>query len=196
MATQLLTDIDGVLDLIMYFESFLTTEDGDKFARFIDLLQVIFPEAEYEMPDPLAAGDVIHPGPAGRLWATRSSSSGTASDTAMKGKHVNYSEKMAFDAGTRQGADAAVKRIQEIAQAERDTRPIVGELPAQTSAAAIYRIALDMMGHDVKGVVDGALKDVWKHVRHQPVRRVAMDAAASSDLEKLLGPGVNSLKRR
>jgi hypothetical protein len=50
------------------------------------------------------------------------------------------------------GATDAVKRIQAIHQAEKDVMPLIGEVVAQDSAEAVYKLALDAANVDTTDV--------------------------------------------
>jgi hypothetical protein len=174
MATKLLTSVPGVTDLLTFFTSFLSEDDGDLFAKLIDLLLAIHPECEYQMPAP-----------------------GFASDTQLKGTKV---DKMAFDRAMQtafdRGANDTIRRVQQIRQAEIDVKPFVGEIMGMDSAGAVFKAALTQLGHATSDLPLSAMGSFFHAVKHQGPKRVAMDASTSTDLEKLLGPGVFALKRR
>ncbi len=106
-------------------------------------------------------------------------------------------DKKAMDAAiakARTDAEAAaVKRMQAIAQAEKDVRPIVGEVAAMDSAEAVYKFALNAMGVDVTGIHPSAYRSlITAHSAKKPV--VANDSAPSSEFWK--GIGVSNLPER
>lgn len=110
---------------------------------------------------------------------------------SMKPKGI---DKKAMDAAI---ATASAKTRQEVIAQQRDirlaeiaVRPYVGDLAlAQDSAEAVYRLALDTLHVDTKGVHSSAFPALLKMVPKpgdKPPRTVSlgMDAAASDDLAK------------
>ncbi|MDS0977526.1 DUF2213 domain-containing protein [Citrobacter portucalensis] len=97
-----------------------------------------------------------------------------AKDEAEKEKEK---EKMAND--SKLAMDAAIKGVEDrykaLRQAERDVRPVVGEL-ACDSAEEVYRTALKQMGCDDHATLpEGALRSVFNALAKAPA--MAQDAA-------------------
>jgi hypothetical protein len=94
-------------------------------------------------------------------------------------------DKKAMDAAIKSASSAAVahavKRVQAIHQAEKDVLPLIGEVVAQDSAEAVYKLALDHAGIDVSGVHPSAYAALVK--MHASVKKPAMalDTAGASD---------------
>lgn len=80
------------------------------------------------------------------------------------------------------GEQAAVKRWTEIRTAEQECRPILGEIVAQDSAEAVYKMALDAKGIDLTDTPPSAYRALVKMALAQEqapqTPRVAMDSAA------------------
>lgn len=80
------------------------------------------------------------------------------------------------------GEQAAVKRWTEIRTAEQECRPILGEIVAQDSAEAVYKMALDAKGIDLTDTPPSAYRAMVKMALAQDqapqTPRVAMDSAA------------------
>ncbi len=80
------------------------------------------------------------------------------------------------------GEQAAVKRWSEIRTAEQECRPILGEIVAQDSAEAVYKMALDAKGIDLTDTPPSAYRALVKMALAQDqapqTPRVAMDSAA------------------
>ncbi len=97
---------------------------------------------------------------------------------------------------------AAVRAMQEIAQAQADVAPVVGNLPAMDSAAGVYSAALTRMGvtpkdvRAVSGTTAGArtmFQIVRDRYRGTGRPMVAMDAAAD-ERRKAMFPNWDRLK--
>lgn len=94
--------------------------------------------------------------------------------------------KQAMDAALakaqKDGEQAAVKRWTEIRTAEQECRPILGEIVAQDSAEAVYKMALDAKGVDLTDTPPSAYRALVKMLQAQDqapqTPRVAMDSAA------------------
>lgn len=94
--------------------------------------------------------------------------------------------KQAMDAALakaqKDGEQAAVKRWTEIRTAEQECRPILGEIVAQDSAEAVYKMALDAKGVDLTDTPPSAYRALVKMISAQDqapqTPRVAMDSAA------------------
>lgn len=94
--------------------------------------------------------------------------------------------KQAMDAALskaqKAGEDAAVARLTAIRTAEQECRPILGEIVAQDSAEAVYKMALDAKGIDLTDVPTSAYRALVKMALAQDqdpkTPRVAMDSAS------------------
>lgn len=94
--------------------------------------------------------------------------------------------KQAMDAALakaqKDGEQAAVKRWTEIRTAEQECRPILGEIVAQDSAEAVYKMALDAKGVDLTDTPPSAYRALVKMALAQDqapqTPRVAMDSAS------------------
>lgn len=97
--------------------------------------------------------------------------------------------QQAMDAAIAKAQSETVARMNAIRQAEKDVAPFIGEVVAQDSADAVYKLALDAAKIDVTGVhpsayramvamlpKPGAIKDVTP--------RIAADAATANDFSK------------
>lgn len=117
-------------------------------------------------------------------------------DNAAKDEAEKEKEKMAND--SRLAMDAAVKgveaRFAALRQAERDVRPVVGDL-ACDSAEDVYRTALKQMGCDDHATLpEGALRSVFNTLAKAPA--MAQDSAphhlsgdTKSDVLKMIRGG-------
>lgn len=80
------------------------------------------------------------------------------------------------------GEQAAVARMTAIRTAEQECRPILGEIVAQDSAEAVYKMALDAKGIDLTDTPPSAYRAMVKMALAQDqapqTPRVAMDSAA------------------
>jgi hypothetical protein len=102
-------------------------------------------------------------------------------------KEDKNADKAAMDSAIRSAVSAAetatVKRMNAIRQAEREVQPLIGEVVAQDSAEAVYKLALDHAGVDLAGVPAAAfgamVRMLSKPAEKSP--RVAMDAASTTD---------------
>jgi hypothetical protein len=102
-------------------------------------------------------------------------------------KEDKKADKAAMDSAIRSAVSAAetatVKRMNAIRQAEREVQPLIGEVVAQDSAEAVYKLALDHAGVDLAGVPAAAfgamVRMLSKPAEKSP--RVAMDAASTTD---------------
>jgi len=89
-----------------------------------------------------------------------------------------------------QAEKRAMAKFNAIRKAERAVAPLVGEVAAMDSAEAVYRFAMDSVGINYKGVHPSAYPALIE--MHQKMRetaqpaRVAMDAAATNELAKLM----------
>jgi hypothetical protein len=81
---------------------------------------------------------------------------------------------LAMEQATDRGNASLVKRWRDIRTAEREVRPIIGELPMELdSISEIYRLALDHAGIDTAGARPAAYRGLVKTIR------IAMDASAA-----------------
>lgn len=102
------------------------------------------------------------------------------------GKPDEPVSKPAMDAAlakaTKEGENAAVARMTAIRTAEQECRPIIGDIIAQDSAEAVYKMALDAKGIDTEGVPPSAYSHLVRLALTQDqtpkTPRVAMDSAA------------------
>ncbi|MGK4923157.1 DUF2213 domain-containing protein [Bordetella hinzii] len=83
---------------------------------------------------------------------------------------------------TKAGENAAIARMTAIRTAEQECRPILGEIVAQDSAEAVYKMALDAKGIDLTDTPPSAYRALVKMALAQDqapqTPRVAMDSAA------------------
>lgn len=92
---------------------------------------------------------------------------------------------------------ATIKRLNDIRQAEKDVQPFIGEVVAQDSAAAVYKLALDHAGVDVADVPPaayGALVRMLPKPGSTPEPTIAQDAASTSSFNARF-PTAGKLKR-
>lgn len=107
--------------------------------------------------------------------------------------------KAAMDAAIAATANATVKRMQAVREAERAVAPIVGEIMvAMDSAAEVYKLALDHLEIDVTGVHPSAYPAVLAaHTKAASAApRVAMDAAGPAQGYRDRFPTTVPLKRQ
>jgi hypothetical protein len=106
--------------------------------------------------------------------------------------------KQAMDAALKKAADDAtanaVKRMQAVNVAEKEVRPIVGDVAAMDSAEAIYKFALDAKNIDTEGVHPSAYRSMVKMLLAQDSApkpsTIAMDSAdAKAYAEKFPNAG-------
>ncbi|PND34819.1 hypothetical protein C1I89_10160 [Achromobacter pulmonis] len=86
------------------------------------------------------------------------------------------------------GEEAAVARMTAIRTAEQECRPILGEIVAQDSAEAVYKMALDAKGIDLTDTPPAAYRAMVKMALAQEqapqTPRVAMDSAAQKSFRE------------
>ena len=76
--------------------------------------------------------------------------------------------KLAMDAAIKAATNSVEQRFIALRQAERDVRPVVGDL-ACDSAEEVYRTALKQLGCDEHATIPaGALSSVFKAYARQP----------------------------
>ena len=110
-------------------------------------------------------------------------------------------DKGAMDAAIQLAVSVAetvtVKRMNAIRQAEKEVQHLIGEVVAQDSAEAVYKLALDHAKVDLNGVPPaayGAMVRMLPKEGDTNKPRVAMDAASHSDFAKRF-PGAGKLVR-
>jgi hypothetical protein len=108
------------------------------------------------------------------------------SPPAFAGKPDEPVSKPAMDAAlakaTKEGENAAVARMTAIRTAEQECRPIIGDIIAQDSAEAVYKMALDAKGIDLTDTPPSAYRALVKLALTQDqtpkTPRLAQDSAA------------------
>ncbi|MDH2051171.1 DUF2213 domain-containing protein [Achromobacter marplatensis] len=108
------------------------------------------------------------------------------SPPAFAGKPDEPVSKPAMDAAlakaTKEGENAAVARMTAIRTAEQECRPIIGDIIAQDSAEAVYKMALDAKGIDLTDTPPSAYRALVKLALTQEqtpkTPRLAQDSAA------------------
>jgi hypothetical protein len=123
-------------------------------------------------------------------------------DTTMRAA-MDAAINVAVAKAARDAEASTMARLAAIRDAEREVRPYIGDIViAQDTALDVYKLALDSLGVDTKGVTDlTALKLVLSvqpkpgEPKPQRAAGMAMDQGALSDLHKRF-PGMQSLKIR
>lgn len=118
---------------------------------------------------------------------------GKDNDKKDKAKMANDS-RLAMDSAIKSATQAVEQRFVALRQAERDVRPVVGEL-ACDSAEEVYRTALKQMGcEDHATLPEGALRSVFNALAKAPA--MAQDSAphivsgdTKSDVMKMIRGG-------
>lgn len=106
------------------------------------------------------------------------------------GQGVEPVDKPAMDAALKRVQDETVQRMNAIHQAQKDVAPYVGEVVAQDSAEAVYKMALDALNVDVTGVHPSAYRTILS-LQKKPgeapevTPRLAADSAALSQFQKM-----------
>jgi len=110
-------------------------------------------------------------------------------------KDKDMVDKKAMDAAVKAGAklaeDAAIERMQACRKAEIEVEPFVGKLPnPPTTAAAIYKLALDHKRVDLDGVPESAYGAMVRMLprpsdEKKDAAPLAMDASAASAFETM-----------
>ena len=110
-------------------------------------------------------------------------------------------DKAAMDAAIQSAVanteKATIQRLNAIRQAEKEVQPLIGEVVAQDSAEAVYKLALDHAGVDLTGVhasAYGAMVRMLPKPGDIKQPRVAMDAAQSTGFAERF-PTAGALKR-
>ena len=101
--------------------------------------------------------------------------------------------KAAMDAAIKSAVarteQSTIARMNAIRQAEKDVQPLIGEVVAQDSAEAVYKLALDHAGVDTEGVHVSAYRalvsQILKSAEVKVAPRVAMDAAHTTDFDAM-----------
>lgn len=93
----------------------------------------------------------------------------------------------AISAAVAKTEKATILRMNAIRQAEKDVAPFVGEVAAQDSAEAVYRIALDAAGVDLEGVHPSAFRAIIKNlpIPGSAPKKIAQDSASNDDFLKI-----------
>jgi hypothetical protein len=101
-------------------------------------------------------------------------------------------DKSAMDSAIKSAAanaeKAAIQRMNAIRQAEKEVQPLIGEVVAQDSAEAVYKLALDSAGVELDGVhpsAYGAMVRMLPKPGEVKQTRVAMDADTHQTFAKL-----------
>jgi hypothetical protein len=92
---------------------------------------------------------------------------------------------------------ATIREIQAIRLAEEEVAPYAGPVLGMDSAGAVYRTALERMGHDVSNVpVHAVTQGVFQAMKSYKgrSRSMAQDSAARADFDKRF-PHANRLNR-
>jgi hypothetical protein len=106
-------------------------------------------------------------------------------------------DKAAMDAAIKQVKADTVATMNAIRQAEKEVQPLIGEVVAQDSAEAVYKLALGHAGVDLTGVhasAYGAMVRMLPKPGDIKQPRVAMDAAQSTGFAERF-PTAGTLKR-
>ena len=90
--------------------------------------------------------------------------------------------KPAMDAAIAAAVKATESRMQSIRRAEQEVRPVIGDIVAQDSAEAVYKLALDHLKIDVNGVDPSLYGTLYRTVSAVKPQKstIAQDAAKSS----------------
>ena len=104
-------------------------------------------------------------------------------ETPEAGKEPSTQGKAAMDKAMNkvkeEATKAAVQRMRDIAQAEKDVKPLIGDVMGMDSAEEIYRLALDQAGIDLEGVHPSAFKTMVGLVIKQKAEDVAQGKTRS-----------------
>ncbi len=82
---------------------------------------------------------------------------------------------------------ATIAKMNAIRAAEKEVAPLIGEVAAQDSAEAVYKLALDSAGVDTAGVhpsAYGAMVRMLAKPAEKKEARIGMDAASATDFAK------------
>lgn len=102
---------------------------------------------------------------------------------------VDKVDKKAMDAAIKSATDEAVAaaraQAQAVRMAEQDVRPLLGDLVAQDSAEAVYKLALDHLKIDVAGVHPSAYRVlVQQGIAAQTAKQVTAPVVAMDSAER------------
>ena len=96
----------------------------------------------------------------------------------------------AISLAAKQAEQKAIERMRAIREAEKAVAPFIGEVVAMDSAEAVYKMALDHAGVDLKGVEPSAYKHLVRLLPRPDARRaVTADAANDQAQFEALFPG-------
>lgn len=119
-----------------------------------------------------------------------------ATDTDPEGKEEKV-DKKAMDAAIAAAVATAERntaaRLKAIRVAEQEVQPLIGEVAAQDSAEAIYKLALDAAGVDLEDVPPSAYRAIVKNltkVSEKQVPKVAQDSAGMASFKELFPTAV------
>lgn len=107
--------------------------------------------------------------------------------------------KTAMDSAIGAAVNAERQRQLAIRQAEKDVHHVVGDIVAQDSAEAVYKLALDAKGVDLTGVDKSAYRALFKAVctvGETSKPKLAQDSAVSSGAFAELFPSAAKVKVR
>jgi len=87
-----------------------------------------------------------------------------------------------------QAEQNTMARMRSIVEAQNIVRPFIGEVMAQDSAEAVYRLALDANNVDLTGVPPAAYKAMVAMLQKQgeqamPAKRLAVDGKVFTDFK-------------
>jgi hypothetical protein len=99
-------------------------------------------------------------------------------DDKKDDKDVTAAMDAAIKAAEKRTEAATVARMNAIRQAEKEVAPLIGEVMAQDSAAAVYKLALDHAGVDTKGVHPSAYGAMVRMLSAAKAQRPANTALA------------------
>ncbi len=102
-------------------------------------------------------------------------------DDDDKDKPTQAAMDAAIQSAVKETERATIARMNAIRQAEKEVAPLIGEVMAQDSAEAVYKLALDSAGVDTKGVhpsAYGAMVRMLGRAKTEPKERnIAMDSS-------------------
>ncbi len=169
-------------------------DDGDMMERLSGVLEAQGLDDE-EIAAVMAAmkPEVDGEPPAKTAQDDKDKNAKSADDKDDKDKPVGIT-KTAMDAAIKVAANAAaaaaetatIARLRGVQKAEREVHPFIGALDAAPdNAPAVYKLALDHLGHDMDGIPPSAygafLRALPKPEAVKPqVEKVAMDGAAEA----------------
>lgn len=122
-----------------------------------------------------------------------------AKDNYDEDKDDDKVSKTAMDSAIGAAVNAERQRQLAIRQAEKDVHHVVGDIVAQDSAEAVYKLALDAKGVDLTGVDKSAYRALFKAVctvGETSKPKLAQDSAVSSGAFAELFPSAAKVKVR